>query len=179
VLKPFSLGVFPKRENLLLVGSMSKTYAMTGWRLGFALGSAKLLANMLKVQSHCTSNPVSFAQKAAVAALEGPQVSVEEMRAAYQARRDQIVAGLRAIPDIRCVQPQGAFYVYPNVGTHLKRGGLEGTVALASRLLDESGVVVVPGLAFGTDEHIRLAYATAPEKISAGLKKLADFFARL
>ena len=178
-LKPFSLGAFPNRENLLLVGSMSKTYAMTGWRLGFALGSAKLLANMLKVQSHCTSNPVSFAQKAAVAALEGPQVSVEEMRAAYQARRDQIVAGLRAIPDIRCVQPQGAFYVYPNVGAYLKRGGLEGTVALASRLLDESGVVVVPGLAFGTDEHIRLAYATAPEKISAGLNKLADFFARL
>ena len=178
-LKPFSLGVFPNRENLLLVGSMSKTYAMTGWRLGFALGPAKLLANMLKVQSHCTSNPVSFAQKAAVAALEGPQDSVEEMRVTYEARRDHMVAGLRAIPDIRCVQPQGAFYVYPNVGAYLKRGGLESTVALASRLLDESGVVVVPGLAFGTDEHIRLAYATAPEKISAGLNKLADFFARL
>ena len=178
-LKPCSLGVFPHRENLLLVGSMSKTYAMTGWRLGFALGSAQLLANMLKVQSHCTSNPVSFAQKAAVTALQGPQDSVEAMRAAYQARRDQIVAGLRAIPDIRCVQPQGAFYVYPNVGAYLKRRGLEGTVALASRLLEESGVVVVPGLAFGTDEHLRLAYATAAEKISAGLKKLTDFFARL
>ena len=178
-LKPFSLGIFPNRENLLLVGSMSKTYAMTGWRLGFALGSAQLLANMLKVQSHCTSNPVSFAQKAAVAALQGPQDSVEAMRAAYEARRDQIVAGLRAIPNIHCVQPQGAFYVYPNVGAYVKRGSLEGTVALASRLLEGSGVVVVPGLAFGTDEHIRLAYTTTPEKISAGLNKLADLFARL
>jgi aspartate aminotransferase len=147
--------------------------------LGFALGSAKLLANMLKVQSHCTSNPVSFAQKAAVAALQGPQDSVEEMRVAYQARRDQIVGGLRAIPGIRCVQPQGAFYVYPNVGAYLKRGGIKDTVALASRLLEESGVVVVPGVAFGTDEHLRLAYATAPEKIGAGLNRLADFFARL
>ncbi len=178
-LKPYSLGVSPNRENLLLVGSMSKTYAMTGWRLGFALGSAQLLANMLKVQSHCTSNPVSFAQKAAVAALQGPQDSVAAMRTAYQSRRDQIVAGLRAIPEIRCVQPQGAFYVYPNVGAYLKRGSLKNTIALASRLLEKSGVVVVPGVAFGTEEHLRLAYATAPEKISAGLTKLADFFARL
>jgi aspartate aminotransferase len=178
-LKPFSLGVSPNRENLLLVGSMSKTYAMTGWRLGFALGPAKLLANMLKVQSHCTSNPVSFAQKAAVAALRGPQDSVEAMRAAYQARRDQIVAGLRAIPGVRCALPQGAFYVYPNVRAYLKRAGVEDTLALTARLLDETGVVVVPGLAFGTDEHLRLAYTTTSEKISAGLKKLADFFARL
>jgi aspartate aminotransferase len=178
-LKPFSLGGSPNRENLLLVGSMSKTYAMTGWRLGFALGSAKLLANMLKVQSHCTSNPVSFAQKAAIAALRGPQDSVEEMRAAYQARRDQIVAGLRAIPGVRCALPQGAFYVYPNVGACLKQGHVADTVALASQLLEEMGVVVVPGLAFGTDEHVRLAYTTAPEKISAGLNKLAHFFARL
>jgi aspartate aminotransferase len=134
---------------------------------------------MLKVQSHCTSNPVSFAQKAAVAALRGPQDSVEEMRAAYQARRDQIVAGLRAIPGIRCARPQGAFYVYPNVGACLKRGGVEDTLELAARLLDETGVVVVPGLAFGTDQHLRLAYTTAPEKISAGLQKLSDFFGRL
>jgi aspartate aminotransferase len=178
-LKPFSLGSSGNRENLLLVGSMSKTYAMTGWRLGFALGSAKLLANMLKVQSHCTSNPVSFVQKAAIAGLAGPQDSVEAMRAAFQARRDQVLAGLRAIPEIHCALPQGAFYVYPNVGVYLRRGGIADTVALASRLLDETGVVVVPGPAFGTDQHVRLAYTTAPEKISMGLKKLSDFFARL
>jgi aspartate aminotransferase len=101
------------------------------------------------------------------------------MRAAYQARRDQMVAGLRAIPGVHCALPQGAFYVYPNVGAYLPRGGVADTVALASRLLDEAGVVVVPGPAFGTDQHLRLAYTTAPEKISAGLKELSDFFARL
>jgi aspartate aminotransferase len=178
-LKPFSLGVSGNRENLLLVGSMSKTYAMTGWRLGFALGSAKLLANMLTVQSHCTSNPVSFVQKAAIAGLAGPQDAVEEMRAAFQARRDQVLTGLRAIPGIHCAHPQGAFYVYPNVRAFLGRGGIADTVALAGRLLEEAGVVVVPGPAFGTDCHIRLAYTTTAEKIGAGLQQLSDVFARL
>src|SRR5579863_6321888 len=118
---PFSLGRSGDREHLLVVGSLSKTYAMTGWRVGFALGSAKLLANMLKLQSHSTSNPTSIAQKAAVEALRAPQDSVRAMLAEYRRRRDRVVEGLRAIPDIKCTLPQGAFYAYPNISAYLRK----------------------------------------------------------
>ncbi len=177
--KPFSLGVSKNRENLLIVGSLSKTYAMTGWRLGFALGASKLLANMLKLQSHSTSNPTSFAQKAAVEALRGPQDSVRTMLAEYHRRRDRIVEGLHAIPGVRCSLPQGAFYVYPNVGTYLKKDGLADTTVLAEKLLEEAYVAVVPGPAFGTSDHVRISYATSREQIDEGLRRLKDFFAKL
>ncbi len=176
--KPFSLGASGNRENLLITGSLSKTYAMTGWRVGFALGSAKLLANMLKLQSHSTSNPTSFAQKGAVEALRGPQDSVRTMLAEYQKRRDKIVAGLRAIPGVRCTMPEGAFYVYPNVGTYLRENGLADTTTLAEKLLGEAHVAVVPGPAFGTSEHIRISYATSQEQIDEGLRRFEAFFAK-
>jgi aspartate aminotransferase len=176
--KPFSLGASKNRENLILIGSLSKTYAMTGWRVGYALGSQKLIANMLKLQSHSTSNPTSFAQRGAVEALRGPQDSVQVMLAEYRRRRDRIVAGLRAIPGIRCVNPEGAFYVYPNVSSYLKRDGLADTTVLAEKLLDEAHVAVVPGPAFGTYDHVRLSYATSLEQIDEGLKRLRDFFAK-
>ena len=150
--KPFSLGSTKNRENLVAIGSLSKIYAMTGWRVGYALSSAKLIAAMLKLQSHSTSNPTSFAQKGAVEALRGPQDSVQKMLAEYRRRRDRMVAGLRAIPGIRCVNPQGAFYVYPNVGGYLKKDGLGDTTQLAERLLEEARVAVVPGTGFGTHE---------------------------
>lgn len=176
--KPFSLGASKNRENLILIGSLSKTYAMTGWRVGYALGSQKLIANMLKLQSHSTSNPTSFAQAGAVEALRGPQDSVQVMLAEYRRRRDRIVAGLRAIPGIRCVNPEGAFYVYPNVGSYLKKDGLADTTVLAEKLLDEAHVAVVPGPAFGTHDHVRLSYATSLEQIDEGLRRLKDFFAK-
>ncbi|HLY61249.1 MAG TPA: pyridoxal phosphate-dependent aminotransferase [Terriglobia bacterium] len=176
--KPFSLGASKNRENLILIGSLSKTYAMTGWRVGYALGSAKLIANMLKLQSHSTSNPTSFAQKGAVEALRGPQDSVQAMLAEYLARRDRIVAGLRAIPGISCVNPEGAFYVYPNVGSFLKKDGLADTTVLAERLLEDAHVAVVPGPAFGTHAHVRLSYATSLEQIDEGLRRLKNFFAK-
>ncbi len=177
--RPFSLGSSKDRENLLIVGSLSKTYAMTGWRVGFALGSARLLANMLKLQSHSTSNPTSFAQKGAFEALRGPQDSVQTMLAEYQKRRDRIVAGLRAIPGIQCALPEGAFYVYPNVGAYLKKDGLADTTVLAERLLDEANVALVPGPAFGTNDHVRISYATSQEQIDEGLRRLKDFFAKI
>lgn len=173
--KPFSLGVSKNRENLLIVGSLSKTYAMTGWRVGFALGSAQLIANMLKLQSHSTSNATSFAQKGAVEALLGPQDSIGSMLAEYQRRRDRIVAGLRAIPDIRCGLPEGAFYVYPNVAVYLKRNKLTSTAALAERLLERVRVAVVPGAAYGTSDHVRISYATSQEQIDEGLRRLRAF----
>ncbi len=177
--KPFSLGHSSNRENLIIAGSLSKTYAMTGWRVGFALGDKKLLGNMLKLQSHSTSNPTSIAQKAAVEAFRGPQDSVQTMLAEYQRRRDIIVAGLRAIPGVKCTMPAGAFYVYPNVGSYLKKDGIADSDALVARLLDEAHVAVVPGPAFGTQDHVRLSYATSQENINEGLRRLKKFFSKL
>jgi aspartate aminotransferase len=177
--KPFSLGSSKNRENLLVVGSFSKTYAMTGWRVGFALGSAKLMGNMLKLQSHSTSNATSIAQKAAVQALRGPQDSVGMMLAEFERRRGKIVAGLRAIPGIKCAMPEGAFYVYPNVSAYLKKNGVADATALAGKLLDEVHVALVPGPAFGTEEHVRISYAASQEQIDEGLRRLKDFLAKL
>ncbi len=175
---PFSLGSSMDREHLLVVGSLSKTYAMTGWRVGFALGSNKLLANMLKLQSHSTSNPTSIAQKAAVEALRGSQDSVRAMLAEYRRRRDRVVQGLRAIPGVKCTLPQGAFYAYPNISSYLNRDGLANTTVLAEKLLEEAHVAVVPGPAFGTEQHIRLSYATSLDHIDEGLRRMAAFFSK-
>ena len=177
--QPFSLGASKDREHLLIVGSLSKTYAMTGWRVGFALGSNQLLSNMLKLQSHSTSNPTSIAQKAAVEALRGSQESVRAMLAEYRTRRDRIVNGLRAIPGIECTLPQGAFYAYPNISAYLKRDGLADTTVLAEKLLDQAHVALVPGQAFGTLEHVRISYATSLSQIDEGLKRMAAFFAKV
>jgi len=177
--KPFSLGSSREREHLLIVDSFSKTYAMTGWRVGFALGPARLLANMLKLQSHSTSNPNSIAQKAALAAVEGPQEPVHAMLAEYRHRRDRLMEGLKSIPGLRCVPPHGAFYAYPNVGYYLKQDGLGDTSVLAERLLEEAHVAVVPGTAFGTHEHIRISYATSMDHINEGLRRMAAFFSKL
>jgi aspartate aminotransferase len=177
--KPYSLGQSKDRENLIIVGSLSKTFAMTGWRVGYALGNSKLMGNMLKLQSHSTSNPTSIAQKAAVEALRGPQDSVKTMLAEYHRRRDRIVAGLREIPGVRCGVPQGAFYVYPNVGTYLKKDGVTDATKLAEKLLDEANLALVPGPAFGTEPHVRISYATSMEQIEEGLRRLKEFFAKL
>jgi aspartate aminotransferase len=176
---PYSLGTSKDREHLVIVGSLSKTYAMTGWRVGFVLGNAKLIANILKLQSHSTSNPTSIAQKAGVEALTASQDTVHQMLAEYRRRRDRIVEGLRAIPRVTCTMPQGAFYAYPDVGAYLKGQGFADTTALADKLLDEAHVAVVPGPAFGTSAHIRLSYATSLENINEGLKRMAAFFSKL
>ena len=175
---PFSLGSSKDREHLLIVGSLSKTYAMTGWRVGFALGSNKLLANMLKLQSHSTSNPTSIAQKAAVEALRGSQDCVRGMLAEYRHRRDRVVEGLRAIPNVKCTLPQGAFYAYPNISAYLNHDGLADTIVLVEKLLEEAHVAVVPGPAFGTQQHVRLSYATSLDQIDEGLRRMAAFFGR-
>ncbi len=177
--KPFSLGHSGDRDHLIITGSLSKTYAMTGWRVGFALGAKSLLSNMLNLQSHSTSNATSISQKAAVEALRGPQDSVQIMLAEYQRRRDKIVAGLRAIPGITCAMPAGAFYVYPNVGAYLKKDGVADCKVLVDRLLEEAHVAVVPGPGFGTDEHVRLSYATSMENIEEGLQRMKKFLGEM
>jgi aspartate aminotransferase len=176
----FSAGSIPDvKEHLVIVGSLSKTYAMTGWRLGYCLAPAPLVKAMQKLQSQSTSNPTSIVQKAAVGALNGPQACVEEMRQDYINLRDKIVSGLKSIPGVTCVHPEGAFYAYPNVGALIGKGGMKSAADVAGRLLREAHVVTVPGEAFGTKEHIRLSYATSASEIDRGLARMKEFFGKL
>jgi aspartate aminotransferase len=167
------------KEHVIVAGSLSKTYAMTGWRAGFALGPKPIIAAMSKLQSQSTSSTAHFVQKAAVAALTGPQDSVLEMRADYLKLRDQVLAGLKTIPGLTCTVPEGAFYVYPNVSAYLGKPGSQTALELAGRLLHEAHVVTVPGEAFGTQQHIRLSYAVTHEDVDEGVARVKDFFAKL
>jgi aspartate aminotransferase len=167
------------KEHMIILGSLSKTYAMTGWRAGFALGPKPIIAAMSKLQSQSTSNTSSMVQRASVAALSGSQECVTEMRADYLRLRDRILEGFKTIPGLTCTVPQGAFYVYPNVSAFFGKGGVKSAADLASKLLTEAHVVVVPGEAFGTSEHIRLCYAVAPEVIDEGIQRMRSYFAGL
>ena len=177
--EPFSIASLPgAKETVLVAGSVSKTYAMTGWRIGFGLMPAPLINAMGKLQSHSTSNPTSIAQKAAVEALLGPQESVGVMLAEYRKRRDFVVARLRAIPGVTCAEPRGAFYVYPNIGVALGKNGMADTLAFSERLLQEAHVAVVPGEAFGTDRHVRISYAASMEQLERGMDRLHQFMVK-
>ncbi|HTQ55652.1 MAG TPA: pyridoxal phosphate-dependent aminotransferase [Bryobacteraceae bacterium] len=172
---PFSVASLPgARHNVLVAGSLSKTYAMTGWRIGFALAPPPVIGAMLKLQSHATSNPTSIAQKAAVEALRGPQESVSTMLAEYARRRDYVIQRLRAIPGVTCAEPRGAFYAYPNIGVAL-RNGTSTSVQFAEALLEKAAVAVVPGEAFGTHQHVRISYATSMHELERGLDRLHRF----
>src|SRR5580658_5622091 len=173
---PFSIASVPgARENVLVAGSLSKTYAMTGWRIGFALAPAPLIGAMTKLQSHSTSNPTSFAQKGAVEALRGPQDSVPAMLAEYRKRRDFVVGRLREIPGVSIVVPKGAFYAYPNISVAYGGGKVKNSLEFAEKLLAEAHVAVVPGEAFGTADHIRISYATSMHELERGLDLLHQF----
>ena len=177
---PVSGGSFTDcKEHVIVLGSLSKTYAMTGWRAGFALGPKPIIAAMSKLQSQSTSSTAHFVQKAAVAALNGSQQCVAEMRADYLALRDRILGRLAEIQGITCTKPEGAFYVYPNVSAYLGKPGAQTTLELASRLLHEAHVVTVPGEAFGTKKHLRLAYAVTPADVDEGVERMKVFFAKL
>jgi aspartate aminotransferase len=167
------------KEHILVMGSLSKTYAMTGWRAGFALGPKAIIGAMSKLQSQSTSNTASMVQKAAVAALTGSQECVTEMRADYLKLRDQVLAGFKTIPGLTCTVPQGAFYVYPNVSAFFGRGGIKSAADLAAKLLSEAHVVVVPGEAFGTKEHVRLSYAVSGDVVDEGVKRMREYLGRL
>jgi aspartate aminotransferase len=177
--EPFSIASLPgAKETVLVAGSLSKTYAMTGWRIGFALVPPPIVGAMTKLQSHSTSNPTSIAQKAAVEALCGPQESVSVMLAEYRKRRDFVVARLNAIPGVKCAEPQGAFYAYPNVGTAIGKNGIANTLTFAERLLAEAHVAVVPGEAFGTNRHVRISYATSMKELERGLDRIHQFIVK-
>ncbi len=178
--KQFSVGSLREySDRVLVIGSLSKTYAMTGWRLGYALAPAPVISAMQKLQSQCTSNPTSIVQKAAVAALQGPQECVAEMRAEYIRLRDHCVAGLRSISGIHCTMPEGAFYAYPNISAFIGRGGTKTASDVAGKLLREAHVATVPGEGFGTTEHIRISYATSEAELDRGLDRMRKFLAGL
>jgi aspartate aminotransferase len=178
--KPVSAGSFTwAKEHLVILGSLSKTYAMTGWRAGFALAPKPIVDNLNKLQSQSTSNATSFVQKAAIAALTSSQECVEDFRAQLVTLRDQMLAKVRAIPGITCTKPEGAFYVYPNISAFLGKGGIKTASELATRLLNEAHVVTVPGEAFGTREHLRISYPVTPQNIDEGTRRMGEFLAKL
>jgi aspartate aminotransferase len=176
----FSVGSLREyKDRLVVVGSLSKTYAMTGWRMGYALGPLPVAAAMAKLQSQSTSNPTSIVQKAAVAALNGPQECVEQMRTEYIQLRDHVVNGLRSIPGVACTLPEGAFYAYPNISSFLGRGSVKSASDIAGRLLREAHVATVPGEGFGTHDHIRVSYATSKTELDRGLERMRKLLAAL
>ncbi len=166
------------RSRLCIAGSFSKTYAMTGWRIGYALAPPDWIKAMLKVQGHSTSNPNSIAQSAAVEALNGPQDSVAAMLAEYKARREWMLSGLREIPGFHCNEPEGAFYAFPSVRQCLK-GQLKTSEDFSQRLLDEEQTVVTDGAGFGAEGYIRISYATSMEQLREGLARIRRFVERL
>jgi len=179
--KPFSIAsAKDSKEHVVIIGSVSKTFAMTGWRIGYALAPEPLIQAIVKIQSQSTSNPTSIAQYAALEAMRGTMDTVPPMLAEYTKRRKRIVEGLRAISGVSCEWPAGAFYAFPNISAHLGEGknSLAKTCTeLSKLLLEKAHVALVPGEAFGAPGFLRLSYATSLERIDEGLRRLENFFA--
>jgi len=183
--KPYSIAsASGSKDHVIIIGSMSKTFAMTGWRIGYTLAPEALIQATVKLQSQSTSNPTSIAQHAALEAMRGSMASVPVMLAEYEKRRKRIVEGLRLISGVTCEWPGGAFYAFPNVAAHLANGSsgralAKDTTELAKTLLDQARVALVPGDAFGAPGYLRLSYATSIERIDEGLRRLDRFFSRV
>jgi aspartate aminotransferase len=160
-------------ETIIAVNSMSKTFAMTGWRLGYAVAHPDIVTALGKIQSHSTSNPSTVSQMAAIEALKGVDGDVKKMYDAYCERRAWLVPALEAIDGLCCAEPDGAFYVFPDVREYFGRAGITDSQSFANYLLDEARVAVVPGAAFGADEFVRISYATSMERIREGVARIA------
>ena len=171
------------RDSTIIVNGVSKSYAMTGWRIGYALGPSDVIAAASKIQSQSTSNPTSIAQFAALEAIRGPQDEVAAMVREFQRRRDVIVDRLNAIDGISCRKPEGAFYVCPNIGARRNKAGrgkkLSSPCDIADYLLEEAKVAAVPGEDFGSNAHIRFSYATSLEDIEKGCARIREAVRKL
>ncbi len=157
----------------ILINGMSKAYAMTGWRIGYAAGPSSIMKAMADFQSHATSNPSAISQKASVAALALPDSEIQKMVSVFQKRRDLIVDGLNKIPGVKCLKPAGAFYVFPNVKGLLKPGRAT-SMELSEYLLEKAQVAITPGIAFGAEGYLRMSYATSEKNIEEGLKRIKE-----
>ena len=177
-----SLGEAMKRLTIVING-VSKAYSMTGWRIGYAAGDKEIIAAMGKLQSHSTSNPTTFAQKASVTAISGPQECVAGMVAEFDKRREYMADRVKKIKGMACIMPEGAFYLFPNIsslyGKKFNGAAVEGSDSFAAVILDDIKVAVVPGSGFGADECIRLSYATSMDNIERGLDRIEEFVSKL
>ncbi len=171
------------KARTVVVNGVSKAYAMTGWRIGYAAGPVEIIKAMSKLQSQSTSNPASISQWAAVEAISGGQDTVDVMVAEFTKRRDVIVEGLRAIPGITCNSPEGAFYVFADFsglyGRSSGDGPINNSLDMAGYLLEDAGLALVPGSAFGEDKFLRLSFATSMDNITGGLKRLGAALGKL
>lgn len=171
---PLALGRDAKKVTLM-IGSCSKTWAMTGWRIGWAAGPRELVKAMGRLQSHLTSNPTSISQWAAVEALTGDQHAVAEMLAAFSERRELVLSRLRGMPDVGCARPMGAFYAFPDVSA-LYNDDITNSFDMATHLIETVHVVTVAGAAFGRDDHLRLSFAVELDRLREALDRLGDAF---
>jgi len=171
------------KSRTIVVNSLSKAYAMTGWRVGYTAGPKDVIKAMDAIQSQETSNPTSIAQRAAVVALTGPQETTYRMREEFDRRRRYIVDRLNGMPGISCLSPQGAFYVFPNVsgtfGKHTVGTTIRNSTEFTAYLLDAARIAVVPGVEFGSDDHVRISYATSMANIEKGMDRMAGAIAQL
>lgn len=162
------------KKMTIVVNGISKSYSMTGWRIGYAAGSEDIIKAATRLQDHITSNASSISQKAAVAAIDGPQDHIPKMVWEYRKRRDLMVERLNSIDGIKAATPDGAFYVFADVSM-LYGEKIKGSLDFCSKLLEEAYVAVIPGIAFGDDRFVRLSYATGTEHIKRGLERMAKF----
>jgi aspartate aminotransferase len=167
--------VSPKAyEQTLTLNGGSKAYSMTGWRVGYVAGPEHIIQAMIKLQSQTTTGACTFVQAGLIEALTGNQAEVERMRRAFEQRAHRIHEGLNTLPGFKCPKPTGAFYAFPNVTEAYKRLGVKGSVEFAAKVLDEARVAIVPGIAFGSDDHVRFSFACGMEQIDKGLARLAE-----
>ena len=166
--------VKPSDRSYAIVSSVSKTYAMTGWRIGYCVAHRELIAKISEFQSHATGNPTSIAQKAALAAVQSSPELVQEMKQEYARRREFVLDSLNQIPGFSCARPGGAFYVFPNVSRCLEATGLADSQELARFLIQQARVSTVPGSAFGCEGYIRISYATSLENLKEGLSRIKE-----
>ncbi len=171
------------KSKTFVVNGLSKAYAMTGWRIGYVAGAREIIGGMVKIQGQSTSNPNSIAQKAAVAALKGPQDCVQAMVEAFDRRRRHLIERLNAITGVHCNVPGGAFYAFPRFSHYFNAEGdgkaIKDSTDLCEYLLNEARVALVPGIAFGDDDFVRFSYATGLDKIDAGLDRIEDALRKL
>ena len=167
------------KANTIVVNAVSKTYAMTGWRIGYAAGPKEIISAMAKIQSHSTSNPASISQQAALKAISGDQNEVTKMVTEFAKRRDYVIDRCKKIPGLTFSDPQGAFYIFPNISSYFgkKLSGtlINNSMEFASHLLEKSQVALVPGSAFGDDRYVRITFANALNEIADGFNRLEDF----
>lgn len=169
------------KERTVIINGLSKSHAMTGWRIGYALGPKEIISAMTRLQSHLTSNINSITQKAAIAALTGPYDEVERMVAEFKARRDLVVAGIQEIPYLSCQKPQGAFYLWVNVKELMERcrGAIENDYQLCEDLLEKALVAAVPGSSFGIEGYLRLSYAVSIDVLKEALERIGGYVAEV